>query len=286
MRINFLQKIIDILRGKKKYKPLYMFPQLLRKHDIFYNYKEHINTIILGSSHSEFGYRAGENEINLGLSYQDLYYNFKIYEIINNPKIKNIILFYSVFTPGDSLIMSKSRHYAIAYKMLWGIPYQDENIANDKGLTKLENGYKKRYKKLLSKSTYKKNDYGNEEKYLSSFENLTPEQRAKLHYKINQKHNNQTKYVVKMAKLMQKYEQNMYIVLSPATCEYKEFLPKSEELFAELYSAVKNFENIKIINCYDINFEKNEFVDWDHLNLDGAIKLTDIIKDFIKKNED
>ena len=277
MRIKFFQNFIDLLKGKSNYRPLIIYPKMLKKLYSFENKKNCINTLILGSSHAEYGYRAKKNEINLAISYQDLYYSCKIYEKMNNENVKNIILFYSVFSPGNQLINTQDAYLAIAFKLLFDIEYQDKEYAIRIGLNKLE----KKYKNLVSKFAYNEDYYGNEEEYISYFSNIPPEKRAIPHYKNNQRHNNQTKYIIEMSKLAKKFNQTIFVVISPATENYKSLLPSSDVLFSELYSTVQNLDNVKLINCYDTHFENNEFVDWDHLNLKGAERLTNIINSYI-----
>lgn len=66
------------------------------------NHKE-INTLILGSSHAEYGYRpTRNNEINLAFPSGDLYYSYRLFQNVNknSPNLRNIILFFSPFSSG------------------------------------------------------------------------------------------------------------------------------------------------------------------------------------------
>lgn len=284
MRINVLQKFIDIVRRKPNNPPLFILGNLLNKIYTFEQKKGQTDTIALGSSHCEYGFRASKNQMNLGLSYQDLYYSYKIFEKYNNENVKNIIIFYSVFSPGNQLIRTRDAYLSIAFKIICNIPYQDCEIAKDLNFPKLEKFYFNKYKKMIKNFVYNAEYNGNEEKYESSFVNVTPEQRAIPHYKNNQRHNNQTKYIEEISKIAKGYNQNIYVVTPPASEDYKKLLPSSHELFKELYTVANKLSNVKVINCYDISFDKKEFVDWDHLSLKGAERLTEIINDNIIKN--
>lgn len=101
--------------------------------------------------------------------------------------------------------------------------------------------------------------------------------RAKTHYKDNIRNNNQTKYVEEMYNLTCKRKQELIVVLSPATDNYKKALPSSNILFKELFDLKEKYP-LKIINLYDSDiFKDSYFVDWDHLNYNGVMKLTNYI---------
>ena len=283
MRIGIIQKIIDVIRMKKNVPPLFILDKLMNKIYTFEQKKEQIDTIALGSSHCEYGFRASEKQMNLGISYQDLYYSYQIYKKYNNKNIKNVVIFYSVFSPGYQLIKTNDAYLAIAFKIICNIPYQDCKIAENLNLEKLEKYYLNKYKKTINNFAFNAKYSGNEEKYESFFNNVTAEQRAIPHYKNNQRHNNQNQYLGYISEVAKQYNQKIYIIIPPATQEYKKLLPSSEELFSELYDTAQNLDNLQVINCYDISFDKNEFVDWDHLGLKGAERLTKIINDNMAK---
>lgn len=279
MRIKFIQKLIDKIRNK--------VPENSYIHDLgakiisYEKVKKDIDTIILGSSHAQLGYRAKSNEFNLGLSFQDLYCSYNIYKKYSNEKIKNIILFYSVFSPGSQTIKSQFADKMAVYKAVLGFNYQDNKSAKEKKLYNLDFAYKYQYLKFKKKYKIDLNYRGNEVSYITCFKPPIAADRAKPHYKNNQRNNNQTEYVVKMQKLADKRKANLYVVISPATTAYKNSLPLSSELFKELFYAAKKY-NINLLNMYDSDsFDNSDFEDWDHLSLKGAIKLTNIINEWI-----
>lgn len=276
MRIQFVQDIIDKLRRKVPYS--FYIKNLGKKILSYEKIKDDIDTIILGSSHAQLGYRAKANEFNLGLSFQDLYYSYELYKKFCNPKLKKVILFYSVFSPGNQTIKTKFSKTCITHKIITSIDYQDKKVAKNKKLYNLEADYNCQFEKYKKKFHFDSNYRGNEIKYTTSFKSPVAQERANAHYKNNIRHNNQTDYVKKMLELANKNGINFLVVLSPATKAYRDCLPPSHELFAELFMLAKT-NNINIINMYDTEIFKNsDFIDWDHLNLKGATKLTAEIK--------
>ena len=83
--------------------------------------------------------------------------------------------------------------------------------------------------------------------------------------------------------LAEEKNQNVHIVLSPATKEYKACLPNSSELFKDLYN-VNGLEKATLINLYDSEmFDSEDFGDLDHLNSKGAEKLSNYVRNLIMK---
>lgn len=270
-----LQYLIDSIRGKTENSS--HLNDLSKKILSYNNIIDKIETIILGSSHAQLGYRATKNEFNLGLSFQDLYYSYKLYEKFNNPSLKNIVLFYSVFSPGNQTIKTRFADVSSIYKVVCGIDYQDEKEVKKQKLKRSESYLKNQYKKFIKNFVFESNYRGNENTYITCFKPPYASERAEKHYKNNQRNNNQTKYVGMINNLVKQSGANLLVVIPPVTKAYKNFLPESKELFKELFCLAEN-SDINILNLYSEDlFEDCEFVDWDHLNIEGANKLTKII---------
>lgn len=227
-----------------------------------------IETLVLGSSHGDYGFRSDlyENSYNLGLTSSDLYFNYQFYKLLfpKLPNLKNLILFYSVFSPGHELEKTKEYHIAILFKLIFGIPYRDSNlkIYEEKIIEALG---------LIPEEEMPDNYTGYEIPDWFFDEAFGVENRAKMHLRENSRSSNQTKYVEKISSLAKKHKHKLTVVLSPAREDYKSFLPDSSELFKEL----NNLKGIDILNYYDDkDFTRDDFGDFDHLNQDGAKKLT------------
>ncbi|CAN7365587.1 hypothetical protein LJR219_002156 [Phenylobacterium sp. LjRoot219] len=102
-----------------------------------------ITTLVLGSSHGDCGFDPGPfpGAFNLCSTSQDLRHSHAIYRRVsrNLPKLKTLVLFYSVFSPGHVLEKSPSdRVYAIAlHEMLdLTLAYSELDMAQAAGSLK------------------------------------------------------------------------------------------------------------------------------------------------------
>ncbi len=119
---NFFQKVIDILRYKYYYKN--HFDTIYKKHLSLENNINKIQTLVLGSSHGHYAFLPKEEtEFNLSIRSQDLYYSYKLYQKYASKlsNLKNIILFYSVFSPGFEIEKTSNRFLCIPYIFIYNI---------------------------------------------------------------------------------------------------------------------------------------------------------------------
>ncbi|MBR1778686.1 MAG: hypothetical protein IJ752_08925 [Alphaproteobacteria bacterium] len=236
-----------------------------------------LETLVVGSSHGVYGYWAEEkfHEINAcGIS-QDLYYSYEIYKkYADAPRLKNIVIFYSVFSPGFVLEISYPA-LCDAYYYFYEIPYRFRG--------KTENNDTKEAFSLFVSRIKRYPDFhyiGNTPS--PNIKNLTiePQKRAKDHLKGNKRNENQTAYIMQAAKLAKEKGHHLYIVIPPGRSDYTSHLPSFEELFAEL---LKLEDQVKILNFFrDERFSDSDFSDTDHLNEHGAKKLSAFIRKEMK----
>lgn len=276
MSFKFIQKIINALRLHLSKDVLW---EHYKKYKEFEDTKDSVKTLILGSSHGAYGYIAKGDEYNLSLSSQDLYYAYKLYEKYSNlPNLKNIVLFYSVFTNGFVLDKTSEKQRALAYKKLFGIPILHECL-----YLKLRNYSFAHYLNKVKKRPISHNNGNLEDYKFFVSPEITPELRANQHLKNNLREEKQNIWLEKLINLAEEKNQNVYIVLSPATKEYKACLPNSSELFKDLYN-VNGLEKATLINLYDSEmFDSEDFGDLDHLNSKGAEKLSNYVRNLIMK---
>lgn len=243
-----------------------------------------IDTLVLGSSHGDYGFDPSyyqTNAFNLASASQDLYYSYSLlHKIIDKPNnIKNIILFFSVFSNGFELIKTSEYHRCILYKGFFDIPYQYK----ERDLAKKEKAYKKFYKQLRKKVQADEDYLGYKNQTVFFGNAFTAEQRAKTHLRENTRVNEQPTFILEIAKTAKENNKELYVLLAPARSDYKSNLPPSAELFLKLYSC-KEESGFNIINLYDDNyFDNDDFGDYDHLNSNGAIKLTQKLNEIIKR---
>lgn len=279
MRIKFIQDIIDRLRNK-----IFALDEMVINSKRVSRIKE-CETIILGSSHAKCSFIPNEKMFNLGSASQDLYYSYNLYKKYNHINVKNIILTFSVFTPGDILIRSGLAGIAILFKLLHNIDYQYPEEARKKGLYRMEKRYLETIKKYnINKKNIEdfKSDFVPIGEIRVSKEEIT--KRALKHYKNNIRENNQIKYFKEILDITKKNNQNLIIVITPHEEAYRKVLPAKEELFKKVYEYTTNLQHVKIINLYDSEvFNITDFCDGDHLNIQGAEKMTKIIRRYLNE---
>jgi hypothetical protein len=268
--------ILDKIRSVKKRKiDLFMDDDFLsyvyKKKLGLENNLNSITTLALRGSHADYGvFTQGEYGIyNLGLTSTDIYFNFKLYEIYSKKmnKLENVIFFYSVFTPGLSLVKINEKYRLVAYKYFFNVPYQDSNLID------------KKYEKKIKSRCRKIKPIGLEDKYFGYdkkkqlISNISAEQRAKTHARENRREPNQLEWLVNLINLVKKDGRTLYIVIPPAKKAYMDCLPNKSKLFEKLYSL--DLRNVKIIDLYGSPiFDDSDLGDFDHMNEKGAKKLT------------
>lgn len=275
MRLKFIQRIIDLIRNKVPLLDIFA--------DKFIGIEraKNIRTLVIGSSHLASCYRAIDGEYNLAIPSQDLYYSWHLYDKYNNPEIKNIIFSFSVFTPGHEQIKSPFAAHCILYKELFKIPYRSQELADAKKLFKEEKRYIKSIAKYLAKQKLPENFNGTTNIFKPVKSDCKERRQfyALKHYKYAQKKPSQMEFFFKLLNATKENNQNLYIIIPPATKDYKEVLPDSKFLFEELFESVKNYNHVKIFDYYNTDlFDDNDFLDGDHLNLQGGEKLTSMFR--------
>lgn len=253
-----------------------------KKYNLENNLKS-IKILIIGSSHSDYGFYSPvyADSFNLGLTSGDLYTSFHLYENYKSKlqSLNYIILFYSVFSAGYSLISTSERYRSVAYKYFFNVPYQVPKLIKRRFEKKILNKCKN-----LKLSDANSNFYGYERKtefliYQSANE------RAKSHLRENMREPDQLEWLIKLISSINKDDKEILIVIPPFRNDYKDLLPQSSIVFDKLFR-LGHYMKYDILNFYDSEFFiDNDFGDADHLNEQGAIKLTKMINEyFLKKN--
>ena len=245
--------------------------------------KQDYSTVALGSSHcqSMFDPEEIDSSFNFGLNSADAFIFLEMYKnILRQSKVKNIIVFYDVFTKGSDNSKRKGFEYTfLPLKYILGINYEYDN---------------KRIKNIVK--NYEKNFIEKDENYkgFSPFEisivpEYTIEGRCKSHLKIWNLAKGDN-LIVDLANECFSDNRNFILVISPATLRYKSYMPDSKYLFGEIIEKLQNIENFnkygKIYNFYDTNeFDDNNlWIDADHTNRKGAKFLTKLLKQKIQQD--
>lgn len=276
VRRNLRNKIISIRPSINSD----FFDELILKYDELQLKKESIDTIVLGSSHGAAGFISklySVNSFNLASASQDLYYSYQLLKYCQKElkNLKNIYLFYSVFSSGFELQKTNEKERCAFFKFLFNIPYKYETD------NKLEYFYTQTYSYYkTNKENIDTNGYIEQKIFFDK--NFPVEKRISTHLRENQRENNQLTYLNKIINICNQNNINLIIIIPPARQDYRNSLPNHNVLFEKLYKV----ENLPlVIDLYDdTNFEYLDFGDFDHLNKQGAIKLTNLIKEKIGQN--
>ncbi len=144
-RNNLFSFLKKIKLFKKRSVGKYLFKEALIKKKGLIHKSEKIETLAIGSSHCALGFNTCvfSNSYNLGNTNQDLFTSYAIFEKVlpHLPNLKNLILFYSVFSPGHELEKTSALKQQAINKYIFKVPYQNQELNNWKRAVK--KGYKK-----------------------------------------------------------------------------------------------------------------------------------------------
>lgn len=238
-----------------------------------------IKILAMGSSYCAQSLNTDliDDAFNLGTIDQDLYtthFLFKKY-ILQIQKLKKLLIFYGVFSPGHELEKTHSFKKVACYHYVFGIPY------NVDYLIQYEKSYlhhlKKIYMNFKSSTGYLPPDQAFAKKPISA------KIRVQSHLKNNQRGTNQTRYLDDIYKICQQRDIKMYVIIAPVRSDYIKALGDrtDKELYHELFEFA-NKRKVPVMNAMrHPDFSDEEFYDCNHLNAKGAIHFTKLVKEFI-----
>ncbi len=286
-KLFLLKKIIPKKTWFKKIKRLFS-PSYIRStsaelEDIFhamYSKKtfcernaKNIETLYLGSSHIEYAFDSNlfDNSIcNLGSNSQDLYNTLQLYKHFSSklPKLKNIVVSISVFSPGYYLAKTERKFITDAFIYLYDFSY-DKYIPEYKTILACNFFEKKFYKQRLtipSPPAIKDNNPAHE--------------RAKPHLRENQRPISQLPFLQTLLSNAEQNGHKVYLVIMPPTQSYENALPSNDILFSKIYPLADSVH--KLIDFYGSSqFSNDDFYDYHHLNPIGRKKFSQLLNDKI-----
>lgn len=270
---NFIFNTTGICLKKKS--PPFLFSELYCKKYLL-NKTKTIETIAIGSSHGAYSFIPSiiqRNSFNLCSTSQDLYYSYQLYKKVcsSQSKLKTIFLFYSVFSSGFEVEKTSEKSICAYFAHLYKI--SPKCISNE---ILLEIKKTKMYKKTVN---FKKIDNGflYREHEIVNVPNV--DHRAFCHLRENQRINDQINYLIKLITDCETNDQQLVIVLPPARIDYKQLIP--DDVFDKLIELRKQY-NFKLIDYFNSDlFDDTDFIDCDHVNLNGAIKLSNNLKNYL-----
>lgn len=228
-----------------------------------------LDTIVLGSSHGDFGFDPAffPASFNLCCRSQDLKHSFLLYRHItaHYPAVKNLVLFYSVFSPGSVLEKSPSEKFispALNELFKLDIRYDDEELQLEYDKIRGQLGA------VTVDSNGSRGFFPNDFKgYLP--ESYGPAARASDHLRCNRREDANL-YLVRMLLLAKHHQHKVCIVVPPVRSDFKNAtgMPFAE-LFESLLDILYHYHidyPVELVNGYDSPlFSDEHFGDYDHL---------------------
>ena len=241
-----------------------------------------VDTVVLGSSHAHYGYYAEGNVFNLGYTSCDLYHSCGLYKWLAGngfDKVKNVIMFFDVFSPGFELEKTSESYFHIPFEECFGIAAR---CPLAKTGWKKERILKARIRHSVCQA--RRNPdlgwRGNGDYAIVIKDNV--ERRVEGHLKNCFRGNGQTQYLGEMAKLASQRGDRFVVVIPPLREDYRKLLPPGDVVFGELQALTKENPCIEVASLLDdARFHDDDFNDMDHLNLQGAKKLARIVESFM-----
>jgi hypothetical protein len=242
-----------------------------------------LKTIALGSSHGAHGFdpRYFPDSFNLCCTSQDLKHSFLIYKHVEQhyPHVRNIVLYYSVFSPGWKLEKSRSEKYvSAALNELFGLRLDYEDQELDLEFNKIKD-------RLFALNFEAEGYRGFIPGDGSSFfpESYGAEKRAHDHLKYN-KTVEENLFLLRILLLAKHLGHRVCVVVPPVRSDYKKATGGDfRALFRSLVEILYDFHlglEVNLVNGFDNPlFLDSYFGDFDHLLPTG--KGTEILSKII-----
>lgn len=260
--------------------------------------KESIKTLILGSSHSLYGFNPeyfSEETYNLAHLSQTIDLDYLLLKKYINelPKLKTVVIRLSYTTLHEQLNESTESWRQKDYNL-----YYNLNVSNTLKLhsevlsVKLKNNLKR------LKSYYLEHEesisiinsgwaFFEDSHAMKSIEELGFTVAKKHTAKDNNLVLENIEFLEKIVKLCNEHSVNLILVTLPAHKSYRDNLETSQlEMLVSAGEKMKmKYSNCNYLNLLEVdNFTETDFYDADHLNTNGAKKLSILINDFIMQS--
>ncbi len=263
------------------------------KHKWMMSHSENVETLVLGSSHTYYGIRPdmlGKNAYSLALVSQTYRYDAYLLQHYNMPKLKNVIIPFSYFSLWEDIDLQEEMSFeATRYRI-----YMDCDIHYRIGEYGFEfmhlDSFKEKLKSLYIPSHMSWDEYGWGTNYTLESRNEdwdNGEIRAK-----NNTYPDNTEYVPmniaflkEMIDFCNKRNTKVIIITTPVSHTFleNESSYQKEINSRELFSILEQYPSVTYMNYEnDSSFTDDDFYDSDHLNTDGATKLTLKLSEILK----
>lgn len=264
----------------------------------FTSHSARTETLILGTSHALFGYKAAGEECNLGVPSCDLYSMERLFERVlpAAPGLKRLVLFFSPFSSGFTIQRSSVALFVSPLlNVLWNIGYNPrgrvtaESLSNQEQMASFIRNKEKSLVLTLEEiwGLFRALVFpASCQDILRSRESRDRCRRSKATVVRSSLENSELPFFYGILRRAAAHGIKVYLVLPPFHEVYRELF-SAHCFFRHLSLAVRNFENVAVLDYFsDASFGENDFADPDHLNAQGAQKLTLKIRTAIRALED
>ena len=261
------------------------------------NAKDSLKTIVLGSEQGDSAFDPAYLPGSFNLCYRslDLKHCYYLYRRVTDlcPNLKNIVLFYSMFSPGHVLERSPDDSDIgplVSALFELDVEYQADNLnALAKALTRqLQDGMAA----TLAREAVQLDGYDG---FQPADRSVAPaaqfDRRVLSHIRMNYE-TGADYYLLKILAIASNLGHSVHVVIPPVTGMYREAVgARSSIIFRELIEVVGSFPwrvPVKVLNAYDDEaYEDAFFVDSDHLDAHGkgTRMLSQTIADQVGANE-
>jgi len=266
---------------------------LVAKRDMFMRDMKTLSTVVVGSSHGDFGFNPKfcSESFNLCSRSQDFKYSYFLYNraIINSPNLKNIVVFYSLFSSGNILESSPGEKFLAP---LLNEIFELSISYCDPDLVMLSESLHGRLRDLTSDLDGLSGFMPNHEKVFMPAD-YGVERRVREHMTLNAKEEG-NEYLARILLLAAELGHNVVMVIPPVHQQYKaEAGGDTHYLFRGLFELIELMKilcptaNIQVVNGYDdYDFMPHHFGDFDHLipEGDGAMILSQKISNAVQQS--
>lgn len=250
-----------------KFKKQNLLLEYVKKKYVLEN-KKNIKNLVLGSSHGNRGLNPlyiNMPTVNMATTSQDLYQTLELckYGLKKQKHLENIILFYAPFSAKFNIQHSSEKYRSAIL----------EKAFNIKPLEKPDKktlGFYKEIKNPIKQSYELHADFNPLFGKIEEAENII-KQRAEKHSNFT---DDMTEFLSKLNILTKENNISLYIVIPPVTGVYKNYLLNKDKFIKEINDFCSK-NNVRLVSFFDDpSFTAEDFYDCDHLNNNGATKLS------------
>ena len=231
--------------------------------------------VAIGSSLADYGFYSPswERSFNLGLTSSDLSVASELYEkaLCGAPNLKVVLLYSAVFVPGFNLAFTSERNRLVLYKHFFGIDYNSRHGVDHKA----EAWIQRKINGFVFEAQEANQGFIFNKRHFPRFDVIA---RANKHLKENQRKPDQMGHFRRLKQRVEKDGKELYLIIPPVRADFRAHLAEiwQRDLFEDFRQLMP--QN-RILDFYDHGgFTMEDFGDCDHLNEQGAKKLTEMLR--------